>query len=109
MWSKPRTRFRELTRTMNRARFFECLEPRQLMAVTTALNGGSLSITGDNANDNIAIVGTANPGEFVVVGRDGTTVNGVANGSVTIPGVTGNMAVDLNGGDDVLSMDSAFV
>jgi hypothetical protein len=39
---------------------FEQFEPRRLMAVTTSLNNGSLSILGDSAGDDIAIVGTAN-------------------------------------------------
>src|SRR5688500_16176442 len=109
MWWSRRSGLRYKRRGASRARTFERLESRQLMAVSTALRGGWLTITGDTANDNIAIVGTANPGEFVVFGRDGTTVNGIANGNVTIPGVTGNLTVRLNGGDDVLSMDSVFV
>jgi hypothetical protein len=89
--------------------YFERLEDRQLMAVTTSLAGGSLTITGDSAADDIAIVGTARAGELVVYGNNGTFVNGTQNGLVTISGVSGDVTVDLNGGNDVLSMDSTYI
>jgi hypothetical protein len=79
------------------------------MAVTTSLIGGTLSIAGSAANDDIAIVGTDNPGEITVIGRNGTTVNGVVNGSSTIPGVTADLAIDLAAGDDRVSIDNVFL
>src|SRR5688500_13327149 len=86
---------------------FETLESRQLMAVTAALNSGTLTITGDAAADDIAVVGTANPGEFTITGRNGTTVDGMA--SVTISGVTADLVVDLRDGDDVFDMDNVYI
>lgn len=88
---------------------YEQLETRQLMAVTTSLDMGSLTITGDAAADDIAIVGTARAGELVVTGRNGTPVNGVANGTATIFPVTGSLIANLNGGDDKATLDNLFV
>jgi hypothetical protein len=79
------------------------------MAVTTALNSGTLNITGDADADDIAIVGTANPGEITVTGRNGTPVNGVANGSTTISGVTANAIASFGDGDDVVNLDNVFL
>ncbi len=88
---------------------FEQVESRRLMAVTTSLSAGTLTITGDSASDDIAVVGTANPGEFTVTGRNGTTVNGTPDGSVTIPGVTGDLDADLGDGENVLTIDNTYI
>jgi hypothetical protein len=84
------------------------------MAVTataTPVFGGTnaLTITGDAAGDHIAVVGTANPGEFTVTGRNGTTVNGTPDGSVTISGVTGDLIVDLGDGENILDVDNTYI
>jgi len=100
-------------RGSSRSRWFrasyEQLESRQLMAVTTSLDRGTLTITGDDAADDIAIVGTSNPGELIITGRNGTLVNGVADGATTISGVSFSLEIALNGGNDVLSMDNVFI
>jgi hypothetical protein len=96
-------------RLCRRSFSFERLENRELMAVTTSLSRGTLSITGDDASDDIAIVGTATPGELVVKGRNGTLVDGIANGATTVSGVTFNLEVALNDGHDVLSMDDVYI
>jgi hypothetical protein len=90
---------------------FESLEGRRLMAVGTSLDSatGNLSITGDSAPDDIEIVGTALAGELRVSGRNGTLVNGVPNGSATVPGVTGSLIVQLNGGNDVITVDNVYL
>jgi hypothetical protein len=88
---------------------FEALESRALMAVTTSLVNGTLTITGDAAADDIAVVGTENPGELTITGRNGTVVNDVENGSATISGVTGNLVVETMSGDDTLSLDNVFI
>jgi hypothetical protein len=99
--------WRQKSKTVRPKRFttkrmgIEHLEDRRLMAVTTALNCGTLTITGDAAADDIAVVGTANPGEIAVTGRNGTTINGTPNGSVTIPGVTGDLELNLGDGDNI--------
>ncbi len=79
------------------------------MAVTTSLVGGILTVTGDAANDDIAIVGTSNPGELTVTGRDGTLVNGVPDGSTTIPGVSSDLRINLGDGANVLAIDNAYI
>ena len=88
---------------------FERLENRQLMAVGTSLFSGTLTITGDDTADNIEIMGTSRAGELRVTGRGGTAVNGVENGSATIPGVTGSLNVRLNGGNDVVAVDNVYL
>jgi hypothetical protein len=94
-------------RSSRRRLAFESLEARRLMAVTTSLNNGTLSITGDAAADDIAVVGTPNPGEFTIMGRNGTTVDGMA--SLTIPGVTADLFLDLRDGDNVVDMDNVYI
>jgi hypothetical protein len=79
------------------------------MAVTASLINGSLSIVGDDAADEIAIVGTANPGELTITGSNGTVVNGLANVAATIGGVIGGLAINSDGGDDVISLDNVFL
>jgi hypothetical protein len=79
------------------------------MAVTTSLNSGTLTIAGDHFTDDIAVVGTANPGEITVTGRNGTPVNGTPNGSVTIPGVTADLILALGDGNNVLQMDNVYI
>jgi hypothetical protein len=88
---------------------FQRLEDRTLLAVTTSLANGDLTITGDTAADDIAIVGTANPGELTITGRNGTVVNGTPGGSVTVPGVARHLIINLNGGDDHVSLDNTFI
>jgi hypothetical protein len=80
-----------------------------MMAVTTSLVAGELTITGDGDNDSIAILGTANPGELTITGSDGTSVNGTVNGSVTIGGVTSNLIVNLGAGNDNLTLNRVYI
>jgi hypothetical protein len=96
-------------RARRRTLAFEQFESRRLMAVTTSLSAGTLTITGDAAADDIAIVGTDRPGELTITGRNGTAINGIADGSVTISGVTGNLTVDSGAGGDVLSLDNVYI
>ncbi len=79
------------------------------MAVTTALNSGTLTITGGSTADDIAIFGTANPGEFTVTGRNGTVVDGVVNGSTTVAGVTAHINADLDAGNNVVNVDNVYL
>jgi hypothetical protein len=89
----------------------ENLEERRLLAVSAVImsdaNGDHLIINGDSASDEIAIVGTANPGEFLISGVNGTLVNGAA--SDTLGGVSGSMVLDLAGGDDRITMDNVLI
>jgi hypothetical protein len=97
-------------------RGFETLESRLPMAgnITATLVGNDLVITGDAQSNALAIVGTANAGEFVVTGiNDGdgvaTNINGVPNDAVTISGVLGNLLITLAAGDDQITISDADV
>jgi hypothetical protein len=79
------------------------------MAVTTSLSTGVLTITGDADSDNIAVVGTSNAGELTVTGRNGTTVDGVPNGSATIAGVNSDLSINLGDGNNVLALNNAYI
>lgn len=105
-WSSNRTIGRRASR---RTLSFEHFESRRLMAVTTSLSDGTLTITGDGDADDVAIVGTANPGEITVTGRNGTMVGGVANGSTTIQGVTADLIADFGNGDNVINVDNVYL
>jgi hypothetical protein len=98
-------------RTSRRPLSFEKCEPRQLLAVTTSFDNTTktLTITGDAAADDVAIFGTANPGEFTVQGRNGTEVNGVADGSATIGGVTADLIAHFGNGDNVINVDNVYL
>ena len=104
-------------RTRNRRHLqFEQFESRRLMAVTTSLNNGTLAITDDAApdDDDVAIVGTVNAGEIMVIGRNGTLVDGTppdpdGNSIVTIPGVTDDLLVGLHHGNDTVSLDNMYI
>ena len=85
----------------------ERLETRDLLSgnVTAALAGGSLLLTGDTLSDDISINGAATPGQLVVQGLNGTTVNGSA--SYTAGGVTGDIDVAFLDGSDQLVVGNA--
>jgi hypothetical protein len=109
--------FMPLRRSIQRARrrgyerrsSFERLEHRHLMAAGASLFNGVLTISSDEAGDDLAILGTGNPGELQVTGRNGTTLNGVANATVTFFPVTADLIVQMAGGDDFLSVDNAYI
>src|SRR5688572_11751446 len=100
MWQRTSSRSRR------RHLRFEQLEGRRLMAVTTSLNNGTLTVTGDADADMIAIFGTANPGEFTIQGN-GTTVDGGT--SATIGGVTGDLIIELENGNDVVNLNNVYL
>jgi len=76
----------------------EHLEHKAMLAgdVVTAVVGGNLTITGGVDDETIELEATATVGEYLIRGTGGTTVNGLAEDTVT--GVTGNVTVDLGGG-----------
>ena len=94
--SKPRTSRRRLG--------IESLEKRELMAgnVTAVLNKGTLTITGDSLGNGFIIEGTDDPKVVRIVGTaqagGDTTING--SSYVEISGVTKQINVNTNGGDD---------
>jgi len=65
--------------------------------VTVVHKGASLQIVGDAANNDIDLSQTV-PGELVITGDSGTTVNGQP--SETVAGLTGNVIIKLRDGND---------
>ena len=87
----------------------EVLEDRRVLAglvnIDTATTPGSMTITGDVSSNDIQIVGTANPGQFVVTGNSTLLrLDGGLQtfGSLTINGITDDLFVALGDGDDSL-------
>jgi len=88
-------------RNIGRKLSFQQLENRLTMAgnVIASVSSHSLYLTGDSRANNLQIVQLAN-GQYQVTGKDGTTINGQAQ--KTFSGVTADLIVNLNGGNDVL-------
>ncbi|MDX1962319.1 MAG: hypothetical protein SFX18_04155 [Pirellulales bacterium] len=90
-------------------RNFETLEERTVLAgnVTLSLSLGTLTITGDDLANNIAIFAGTQPGDIVVEGRvdaatgQATTINGTPQATFNI---TGPIVIDLRGGNDELTL-----
>ena len=86
----------------------EQLERRDLMAgnVTATVSGGNLVITGDSASNSVA-VSRVDATTYKVWGKtwggQDTWLRGVANGAVTLSGVTGDITVNMNAGNDEIS------
>jgi hypothetical protein len=82
----------------------ESLEGRAMLAGNVAVNpsGINLNIRGDNLDNQIGIVQLAS-GQYAVLGLNGTTVNGSSDPFVR-SGITGNIEVDLRGGNDVVGI-----
>ena len=89
-------------RRVQRDLFLERLESRALLAgnVTATQQGNNLVIRGDNEDNEIAITRLA-ADEYLVTGV-GTTVNGDPDASFS--GISGNIDIDLRGGDDILAI-----
>jgi len=91
----------------HRRLFAEGLENRALLAgnVTASVSGGTLTITGDAGGNGVSVQ-EISAGRYWVTGFNvsggATTVNG-QNGQI-VSGVTNDINVDLNGGDDVFVM-----
>jgi hypothetical protein len=82
----------------------ESLEGRLTPAnITTTLVGGNLTIT-DNAPTSSLTISQPAANQIIITPDAGTTINGQA-GPVTIMGVTGNLNVNLGGGNDTLTFD----
>jgi len=90
--------------------FVEGLENRAMLAgnVSVAVSGGSLVITGDIAGNGVSVQQLDNGKYFVTgfsVSGGNTTVNGSLAGKV-VTGVTNDINVDLDGGNDVFVMSN---
>lgn len=87
----------------------ELLEGRLLLSgnvVAVMTDGGDLMITGDRADNSIAItVGLG--GEVTVTGEGGTTINGGA--SASLAGLTDSVFLRMGDGNDTVSMTGVTV
>ncbi len=110
---RPRTI--SFTRHTNSKRLhLECLENKNLLAgdVTAAIVGGDLVLTGDAVDNSFFLrrdnsLPSPGPGDLVVVGFNGTTINGVtadiSSGLSEVPlSVSGDVIADLSQGSDLL-------
>jgi hypothetical protein len=90
----------------------EELEPRCLLAgnVFVTVSDGDLLVRGDAAANGVRITGTA-PGQFLITGLafngGATTVNGLP--ALTVRGVTDDVLINLQGGNDFLRLNGAAV
>jgi large repetitive protein len=113
-WFSRRIVYRKRVRRTVNHLGFEQLESRELLAVTTSLTGGVLTISGDIADDSIRVVGTGVGGELSITGRNDafgnpTLVNGTPNGTVTIPGVNSDLIINLSEGNNTLELDNVLI
>lgn len=103
-----------------RAMIVESLEQRAMLAgnVSVSLSGGNLLVQGDK-NDNIVLIEQVGDGQYAVTGFDAavsglsgfkagpTRINGTANGTVVIAGVTGDVNVQLRQGNDIVGIGNS--
>lgn len=92
----------------------ERLESKDLLAgdVMVSVVGGHLLVQGDAEANQIAVSSGAEPGSYLIAGRDGTTVSmadGSASGDqLTVEGVRGNVRIVLGEGDDAVRINDAM-
>ncbi len=107
----------KVTSSARRPLAVESLEARWLMAgnVTAEVVGGDLRVTGDNLSNGLVISGTGVAGQVLIEGQfdfsndaTDTTING-SDGELLFGGITGNIIINLNGGDDALDMVNVAV
>src|SRR5436305_10582023 len=103
-------------RTGGRKCKFESLETRRMFAgdVTAEVHGGTAEIEGDFFSNAVVITPGANPNEVVVTGVNdsnglATNVNGLPNGSITLPGVIHGLEVKMGFGNDDLTMTNLTI
>jgi hypothetical protein len=85
---------------------FEGLESRELMAgnVWAGVQGNSLRVSGGDGPETVQI-SQVGGGQYRVTGLHGTTING--RSSVIASGITGDIIVNGNGGDDFIFITGA--
>lgn len=89
----------------NHAEFHvESLENRNMLAgdVSVSVSGGDLRIIGDTAGNELTVEGTNQPGEYRVVGGNGTTINGQDMGIFSF--VTEGIYANLGAGNDKIGI-----
>ncbi len=99
-----------MNRQQKKGRSFERLETRTLMAgnVTAAVVGGNLTITGDSSPNVISLHEIGDTGQWRITGGIKTAINGNLDSLVTAP-VTGDITIDLNGGNDRLTVQNGNI
>jgi hypothetical protein len=82
----------------------EALEDRVLLSgvITTSLIGGNLTIAGDADPNKITITKASN--EVIITANDGETFAGLMD---DITGVTGNITINMNAGNDVVTIGAS--
>ena len=96
-------------RLSTRSLAIERLERKNLLAgdVTAVVTDGDLRITGDSNDNHVQIVGTADPGEYRILGVDRsgapTTING-QSGQIRVTGVVDDIVIDMQGGDSRVAL-----
>jgi len=102
-------------RTGGRKCKFESLETRRMFAgdVTAEVHKGTAEIEGDFFDNGVVITAGLNPNEIVVTGVNAnnlpTNINGIPNGSITLPGVIHGLDVKLGFGNDDLTMTNLTI
>jgi hypothetical protein len=93
-------------RTFGRLRI-EPLEPRRLLAgdVAATFDSGALALAGDAVGNQLLISAGASPGELLITGQNGTTINGTHQ--QIFSGVT-DFTATLGDGDDRLELTAAL-
>lgn len=92
---------------------FEGLERREVLAagvvdvqIAPFVAVGTLNLDGDGSNNEVDIQQTVNVGEYLIQGKNGTLLSinggaGVTFPSLTVNGITGDISVALEAGDDI--------
>jgi hypothetical protein len=96
-------RTQAVRKSSRHAALLEALESRVLLSgtVTVTVQGHNLLITGDDANNDIAITGSN--GSYVITSDSHTTT--ITQSPVT--GITGKVTIRLNGGDDSVNFNGS--
>jgi parallel beta-helix repeat protein len=78
------------------------LDVRQAQPTSVSVVNGRLIVVGDVGSDTVSITGVGNgtTGQYVIV-----TIQGTQN----VSGVTGDIDIDMHGGDDQVTIDNALV
>jgi len=106
-------------RGSSRRLLFEGLENRNLLAagvvdvqVFPLLAPGELQLIGDLSNNEVRISQTVNVGEYRIDGLNGTQLQvngaGVTMDTVKVNGITGDILVALDTGDDTFTFDDTY-
>lgn len=115
-WLKRKKKVQTTSKaSRQRTRFlrFEGLERREVLAagvvdvqIAPFVAAGTLNLEGDGSNNSVDIQQTVNPLEYLIQGKDGTLLSlnggaGVTFSSLTVNGITGDISVNLEAGDDI--------